>query len=156
MSFEGKTVEYTWLLYDGSESRGATVERTYKQKGTFTEILRVKDDQGNTAHNISTVYVVDPSDSGFGRMWVTYSPSRNVKPGDNIGFEAKIVFAEPADGSKEVWDFGDGSPLLETEPGRESGRPSRTYSQSGDYIVRVACNDVDGNQCVARVVVHVE
>ncbi len=86
---------------------------------------------------------------------MTYYPSLDVTAGDEIRFEAGMFFHDPAPGSKFLWDFGDGSPKVETEPDGAFARPKHVFQRPGEYIVKVEREDKDGNHCAAQIVVVV-
>ncbi len=50
---------YEWTFCDGSTAGGVKVQRSYDRAGTYTEILRVTDDQGRTDHDFAVVQVID-------------------------------------------------------------------------------------------------
>lgn len=155
-SFKGKIIEYKWLFCDGATGSGKEFTKTYNTNGMFTEILRVKDDKGNTAYNTSTVISMDTTLAGIGRMWLTYYPSLGLKAGNEVEFETRILFFKPVHGDHEVWDFGDGSPAMLTDSEKDYANPKHVYRKPGDYIVTVKRGDIAGNHIVARNVVHVE
>ncbi len=125
---------------------GPTVERRYARAGTYSEILKITDDEGRVDYDFALVQVVDREapDQQAPRVHAAYWPTLAIKPGDEVTFKVRSFRVEPDEGH-EQWDFGDGSPPVKTQsPGNadahaEDGYAITThrYERPGDYLVSV-------------------
>lgn len=160
-SMTGSIVSYEWTFTDGYTAQGPIQERTYREPGEYSEILKVVDDRGNVDYDFAVVQVYDKNHSGqtIPVMQPAYYPSLNIKPGDPVTF---LVRSFNTQTGSETWDFGDGSPEVQTQsepPDRqhftegEFAKTVHTYSESGDYIVSVERPDSLGQ--LARAHLHV-
>jgi murein DD-endopeptidase MepM/ murein hydrolase activator NlpD len=57
---DSRIARFEWSFTDGGSATGQRVERTYSQAGTYSEILKITDDQGRTDYDFETVNVLDP------------------------------------------------------------------------------------------------
>ena len=88
-------------------------------------------------------------------------PTVGIKPHDRVTFKVRSFYAE---GGREVWHFGDGSPPVEvqsgsnTDPHAEDGYAvtAHRYEKPGNYIVRVERTDQYGFKAIARLHVPVD
>lgn len=154
--------DYEWTFSDGTTALGSSVTRSYNQPGLFSEILKVTDTAGNVAYDFAEVHVLDPkkSDEYVPRIHAAYWPTFNNKVNELITFKVRSFGNE--DGS-EVWDFGDGSPLVTVKSNASADRHAKdgyaitdhTYQQPGDYLVRVQRSRKDGVTATARLHVRV-
>jgi hypothetical protein len=137
---------YEWTLSDGTTARGATVERRYHRAGTYSEILKVTDDEGRVDYDFALVQVVDREwpDRQAPRLHAAYWPTFGIKPGDEVTFKVRTFRVDPDEG-REVWDFGDESPPVETQsPGNADAHAqdgyavtAHRYDRPGQYVVSV-------------------
>jgi len=137
---------YEWTLSDGTTAEGPTVEHRYPGAGTYSEILKITDDEGRVDYDFALVQVVDRGspDQQAPRVHAAYWPTLAIEPGDEVTFKVRSFRVEPDEGH-ETWDFGDGSPPAKTQsPGNadahaEDGYAITThrYERPGDYIVSV-------------------
>jgi len=127
-------------------AEGPTVERRYARAGTYSEILKVTDDEGHVDYDFALVQVVDRDapDRQAPRVHAAYWPTFGIKPGDAVTFKVRSFRVEPDEGH-ETWDFGDGSPAVTTQspggadPHDPNGYAITThrYERPGDYLVSV-------------------
>src|SRR5262245_30619748 len=107
-SAAGKISRYRWTFGDGSTADGARIERTYKQPGSYSEILEVTDARGRIDHDFAIVQVLDRDQKEKlpPTIHACYAPTFEVRPGDPVTFKVRTF---RADIGNETWDFGDGS-----------------------------------------------
>ena len=94
---------------------------------------------------------------------VAYYPTFDIKPGDEVTFKVRS-FSIPVTEGKELWDFGDGSPKVETQSDgnavthAEDGYAvtSHRYTKPGNYLVCVQRSNARGQTAVGHVHVRVE
>lgn len=154
---------YEWTFSDGTKATGSEIERTYNQPGVFSEILKVTDKQGNIAYDFAEVHVLDPKnlEEYVPRIHASYWPSLKNRVGEPITFKVRS-FGNTT--GNEVWDFGDGSPLVSVKsdgnvkPLDENGYAvtKHTYQKSGDYLVKVQRSRDDGVTATTRLHVRVD
>jgi len=160
----GQIASYTWTFSDGKTARGAQVQRTYARPGTYSEILRVTDKDGNIAHDFALVYVLDPTkpDQQPPRVHAAFWPTSGIHAGDEITFKVRSFNVAPDEG-EETWDFGDGTPAVRT---RSDGNvqalapdgyaiTAHRYHEAGRYLVKVTRANRRGEPGTARLEVIV-
>ena len=159
----GKITRYKWSLSDGSTVLGDKVERSYKIPGTYSEVLKITDDEGNIGYDFSVVQIFDKDHPDYlpPAIHACYDPMFDIKPGDKIIFAVRSFHTTSG---REVWDFGDGSPkvTVQSDGNIKSRAPhgyavtTHRYKKPGDYIVTVKrCNE-RGHCAVAHLHVRVE
>jgi len=131
---DGTIVGYNWDLGDGSGASGKTITHTYTSAGTYTVLLVVIDDSGNTGSASKTVSVGENENPTAS---FNYSPS-NPRVDEDIYFNASD--SSDPDGTIESyeWDFGDNT----TDTGETV---THRYSSSGTYTVQLTVTDDSGN-----------
>lgn len=131
---DGTIVSYGWDFGDGRRASGKTTNHRYKVTGTFTVVLTVTDDTGNSASASQTITV---SQGGFPTASFVYSPTNPVV-GETVYFNASN--SSDPDGHIEsyAWDFGDGN----TASGQTV---THKFPDNGSYKVLLVVTDNDGN-----------
>ncbi len=96
-------VRFVWDFGDGSSATGATVTHRYSRAATYTIMLRVTNDIGQSASSSRPLTVSSTSPQVVARF--TFSPTT---PGatEDVFFNAQ---SSTVDNGRFVWDFGDGS-----------------------------------------------
>jgi murein DD-endopeptidase MepM/ murein hydrolase activator NlpD len=157
-SFTGDIVSYEWTFCDGTKAEGAVQEKSYEKAGEYSEILKVTDSKGNVDYDFSVIQVYDRDkpEKTIPVLQPAYHPSLNIKPGDPVTF---LVRTFNTDFGNEVWDFGDGSPLVtvksETVDRKNytKGKFAETvhsFSEPGHYVVGVERTDESGIKAIAH------
>jgi murein DD-endopeptidase MepM/ murein hydrolase activator NlpD len=141
---------YRWRLSDGSTADGPQVRRTYAKPGTFSEVVTITDEAGNTADDFMVVRVYPEvrADGTAAVVWVhaAYAPSLGLRPGDPVVFRAR-GFQTGA--GRDVFDFGDGSPPIAVPSNLDAAQHAANgygaivhhYRQPGVFLVRVERRD---------------
>ncbi len=159
----GTVARYEWTFCDGSTASGPKIERTYARGGEYSEILKVTDDLGNKSYDFAVVQVVDrekpepPAPS----IHVAYTPTMGLQPNDTVTFKVRTFGTTEG---KETWDFGDGSPAVETQSDGnvDDHAPNgyaiaiHHYRNPGDYLVRVERADGQGRKAIGRLFVQIQ
>jgi PKD repeat protein len=135
-------VSYSWNFGDGGTGSGVTATHPYGAAGTYSAVLQVTDDIGQTASTSKTVTVSNTSPTQPPTAVFTFSPSAPAL-GDTVFFNASN--SAPAPGrtiASYKWTFGDNSAPV------TSGSPTTTHvysaaSGAGSYtVVLVVTDDV--------------
>ena len=160
---EGIT-DYDWTFTDGTAARGAKVERRYDQVGEYSEILKVTDKNGRMDYDFSRVLAIDPDhpDQLPPAIHVVYYPTFGIQAGDEITFKVRS-FSIGATEGKESWDYGDGSPRVETQSDGNAVKLAKDgyavathrYQKPGHYLVRVQRSNERGETAIGHVHVRV-
>ena len=157
-SFSGNIVSYEWTFCDGTTAKGAIQTKTYDKPGEYSEILKVTDSKGKIDYDFTViqVYARGEEEQTIPAIQPVYYPSLDIKPGDPVTF---LVRTFNTDVGNEVWDFGDGSPLVtvksETVDRQDfiKGKFAETihsFSESGQYVVSVKRSDASGREAIGH------
>lgn len=161
-SATGKIARYDWEFTDGTKASGPTIEKKYPQSGVYSEILKITDAAGLVDYDFAMVQVIDRARSPEtpAGIHATYAPTMNIKPGDAVTFKVRTFGTTHG---KEVWDFGDGTPAVETQSDgnvkalAKDGYAITThsYAKPGHYLVKVERANPLGEKATARLHVRV-
>ena len=133
----------------------------------FHEVLKVTDAEGNSDYDFSSVHVIDPRtpDQYPPNLHATYWPTFGIQAGDEITFKVRGFNFTEQDHAPEVWDFGDGTPLVEVHSvdGRSAphavngyAATQHRYQEPGLFIATVRRESLTGLVATARLQVRVE
>ncbi|REJ92212.1 MAG: PKD domain-containing protein [Planctomycetota bacterium] len=160
----GDVANYDWTFGDGTTAKGPTVERTYDRPGTYSEILKVTDANGNFDYDFAMVQVIakDETQRYAPRLHAVYHPTMNIRSGDPVTFKVRSFNVDGP--GEEVWNFGDGSePVTVQSDGNSEPRAANGYAvtthafeKPGDYLVKVERMRADGVKAVAHLHVRVD
>ena len=156
-SFAGDIVSYAWTFCDGTTAEGAVQKKKYEKPGEYSEILKVTDSRGNIDYDFTVIQVYDrgETEQTIPAIQPAYHPTLNIKPGDPVTF---LVRTFNTDVGNEVWNFGDGSPLVTVKSetvDRQNfikGKFAETvhsFSEPGHYVVSVERSDESGLKAIA-------
>ena len=162
-SESGNINNYEWTLHDGRKLKGMKTRVKYPKPGMWCETLKITDAEGNEAYDFAHVMVLDPNDLEHypPNVNLNYHPTRNIKVGDEIRFQAR---AFRMIGGEELWDFGDGSPTQKTKSPAQAkmlaadgyAEITHRYSQPGTYLVTVKRTHENGIPAMSKLAVTVE
>jgi len=162
-SAAGDIARYDWTFTDGGEASGPTVDRVYRQPGTYSEVLKVTDNAGQVARDFAVVQVLDPSHRELlpPSIHAACYPTTNIRCGDAVTFKVRSFGTTEGE---EVWDFGDGSPLVRVRSDGNVAMHAKDgyavcvhhYARSGCYLVRVERSNKRGEKAVGHVIVEVQ
>ena len=155
---------YEWIFTDGSKAEGETVQRTYTQPGSYSEVLKVTDDKGRVSYDFAVVQVVaadaQDADEVPPTLHAAYHPTTGIEPGAEVTFKVRAFRTRHG---KETWDFGDGSPNIEVQSDGNAVKHAKdgyavtthAYAKPGDYIARVERSNERGETALAHLHVRV-
>ena len=132
----GTIVSYTWDFDDGNitTTSNPIITHAYETYGTFTVTLNVTDSEGkwDTASQQITVEKVPIADF----WWTPYYPQK----GETVTFNASSSTADGGIIISYAWNFGDGTPMVQTD------QPiiTHVYAETGDYLVTLNVTDSEG------------
>jgi murein DD-endopeptidase MepM/ murein hydrolase activator NlpD len=158
---ESHIARYEWTFTDGKKAWGPRVERSYSNAGTFSEILKISDDQGRTAYDFETVNVLDPKhpEQVPPSIQAAYWPTMGIAPGKPVTFKVRTFGTVEG---QETWFFGDGATATTRSDGNvvplaKNGFAATThvFTKPGDYIVRVERANQLGQKAIAHLWVRV-
>jgi hypothetical protein len=154
-------VRYEWTFTDGEKASGPRVEKSYSKSGTFSEVLKITDDQGRTAYDFETVDVLDPlhPEQVPPSIQAAYWPTIRIAPGKPVTFKVRTFGT--TDG-EESWTFGDGATATTKSDGNVDEHAKNgfaatmhVFTKPGDYIVRVERANRRGQRAIAHLWVRV-
>ncbi|MEX0928723.1 MAG: PKD domain-containing protein, partial [Balneolales bacterium] len=136
---------YEWTLSDGTVKDGLTIEQVYNEPGTYSEILKITDVEGNYGFDVTMVKVYEQGSTGkdgLPRIHAASFPSFNIKPGDLIYFQVRAF--DTTEGY-DVWNFNDGSKEVTVKSNIDAENHAKVgysivshrYREAGDYLVKV-------------------
>ena len=160
--FTGDIKSYEWTFTDGTKGEGAIQKKTYSKPGQYSEILKVIDNKGNVDFDFAVVQVYDRENPKLliPTIQAAFHPTMNLKPGTPITF---LVRTFNTDIGNEVWDFGDGSCLVQVKSetvSRENptnGKFAKTihsFSKPGHYIAKIVRSNENGFRALTHL--HIE
>ncbi len=134
---DGIIVTFEWDFGDGTSGSGENVTHTYTAEGTFSVVLRVTDDDGESATNSKTIYVSPPEPEGPSASF-TASPASGTSP-LTVHVDASATTYGEGTISQYRWNWGDGS----TGYGRTA---SHSYFSGGaqTYTITLTVTASDG------------
>lgn len=141
VSFSGKDSSddvsiqgYAWDFKDGQGSTAINPEHTFTEAGSYQVTLTVRDAAGLTDQAAVTITVEEPDNT---------APVARANANTTEG-PAPLEVLFNADSSSDdqgiasyQWNFGDGT-------GSTNKNPSKTFSEAGEYTVRLTVKDADG------------
>ena len=158
---DSRIARFEWTFTDGGKASGQSVERTYSQPGTYSEILKITDDGGHTDYDFETVNVLDPQhpEQTPPSIQAACWPTTGIAPGAPVTFKVRTF--STTDG-EETWSFGDGGEARTKSDGNvvplaKDGFAATThvFQKPGDYIVRVERVNRLGQKAIAHLLVRV-
>jgi murein DD-endopeptidase MepM/ murein hydrolase activator NlpD len=148
---------FEWQFADGTKSVGPLVERAYDRPGTYSEILKLTDSQGNVDYDFAVVQVLDPTRPTElpPSIHAAYYPTFGIEPGDAVTFKVRTFRTTEG---KETWDFGDGSPPVTVHSDGNAVQLAKDgyavtehrYERAGHYLVRVERVNQRGERATAH------
>ncbi|MFC2106312.1 PKD domain-containing protein [Candidatus Bipolaricaulota bacterium] len=139
---DGVVILFEWDFGDGTSGSGENVTHTYTTAGTYTVVLRITDDDGETARNSKTIYVSRAAPPG---------PTASFSASPTSGESVLTVFVDATDSSYDAgvisqykWTWGDGS----TGYGKTA---SHSYFSTGakTYTLTLTVDATDGKTATA-------
>jgi len=134
---DGQIIEYIWDFGDETTGRGRDPYHIYKESGSYTATLTVKDNSG-TRNN---------TDSGSKILRINTPPkaiitgSGLIRPEESYSFDGSKSYDPDGDAIISYeWDFGDES--------TGSGEiVQHTYKEPGSYLISLTVKDDTGVEC---------
>lgn len=157
----GRIAGYEWTFTDGTKAGGMKVERTYTEPGSYSEMVKVTDDQGRTSYDFAIVQVMGEDEKNIPpAIHPSFSPTMHLKPGDNITFKVRTF----RDHGGETWNFGDNTPPVHVESDGNAKALAKdgyaitqhAFAKPGDYIVSVQHTNERGERAIANLWVRIE
>jgi murein DD-endopeptidase MepM/ murein hydrolase activator NlpD len=146
---------FAWTLSDGRTVASARASIAYTQPGSYSEVLKVTDAKGHTAWDFCVVQIADKANPKRvpPSLHANYAPTFGIRPGQPVTFKVRTFRAA---GGDESWNFGDGSPVVQTNSKGGYAETVHRYAKPGDYLVRVLRTSENGLIGMARLHVRVE
>jgi len=143
---DGIILQFEWDFGDGTSGSGESVTHTYTTAGTFTVVLRVTDNDGETGRTNKTIYVSPAEPPGPAASFTTSSTSGTAPLA--VTFDASPSSYDAGVISYYRWNWGDGSTGY-TKMG------SHLYLSSGTYTVTLTVYATDGKTGTATKTISV-
>lgn len=130
-----------WDFGDGNTAEGLTVAHSYDSAGTYTVILTLVDESGQSDSAVKQVQVADQPSPDSPPVPIISARSAALI-GEDVVFDGSHSYAS-APLTAADWDFGDGT----TASGLTA---SHDYSVAGTYNVTLTLTDQNGRQGTAQ------
>lgn len=156
----GKIASYDWTFSDSTTATGAKIERSYAKPGSYSEIMKVKDDAGHVSYDFAIVQVIgDDLVNIPPTIHPSFAPTTNLRAGDPITFKVRTFRAKGG----ETWNFGDGTPPVKVESDGNAKALAKdgyaitqhSFTKAGDYIVSVENTNERGETATGHLWVRV-
>jgi|GEM_PF-845149 len=144
---DGSIASFDWDFGDGEKASGVQVHHTFRSAGEFKVRLTVTDNKGATNSRDRNIEVIDSGINLNPIAVINASTLFGQKP-LNVAFSASESFDPDGSIASFDWDFGDGN----TATGETV---LHTFSEDGNYTVKLTVVDNDGNLGSALVKVQV-
>jgi len=102
---DGIIVKFEWDFGDGTSGTGEAIAHTYDDAGTYTVVLRITDDGGESATAQKTIYIT-PADPAGPVASFTASPTSGTSP-LTVNVNASASTYEGGTITSYAWDWGD-------------------------------------------------
>jgi large repetitive protein len=129
-------VSYSWNFGDGGTGTDVTPSHTFGTAGTYSVVLIVTDDVGQTGTTSKPVPVSPTGQTVPPTASFVFSPTSPATNQDVFFNASSSVAAAGRSITTYAWDFGDGSPA----PGNTSA-PTHPYSRPGTFTVTLTVTD---------------
>ncbi|HER10199.1 MAG TPA: PKD domain-containing protein [Bacteroides sp.] len=160
--YDGEIVEYLWDFGDGNSAYGPVVSHTYAADSIFTVHVTITDNEGKTAGDSVTVFVIDPGDALSMPLMTTPVPETHRKI--EAIFHSRLPYVNPYDPDEVKVDavvmYPDGDSALVpcffhvparydqgdwiTDPGQQSWMVRFTTEQQGTHGLSLLLEDAGG------------
>jgi PKD repeat protein len=132
----GTIVSYQWDFGDGNVTSisDPIITHAYATYGTYTITLNVTDSEGKWDTESKQITVEKAPIADF--TWSPYYPQR----GETVTFDALASTPDGGTIVNYVWDFGDGTPIVE----ENDPITTHAYTATGDYMVTLNVTDSEG------------
>jgi murein DD-endopeptidase MepM/ murein hydrolase activator NlpD len=145
----GRIAQYEWQLMDGRVVKSSRATVRYSRPGSYSEILKITDPQGNVDYDFGVVQVVDAGSSALPpTIHAAYFPSIGLRPGQMVTFTVRsfgggrggevIEFGDGARGVVHSDDNVDDSGKRYTLNPRGYAMITHSYRKPGIYLVKVS------------------
>lgn len=133
----GSIATHAWQFGDGATATGPSTTHTYTTPGSYTAVLTVTDNTGQTHSQSVDITAVDPAAGAPPVAIFTAAPSTGVAP-LSVTFDGSQSY-DPEGGTLTYrWEWGDG-----TANGSGVGA-GHSYQTAGSFIARLVVTDPTG------------
>lgn len=132
---DGIITSWQWDFGDGRHGSGEEVNHTYNDSGTYTVVLVVMDDSGNTDSVSKTVTIGDAGIPIALFDVLTANPTVNT----DVDFDASDSYDLDGNIIRYDWNFGDGNTDADV-----NATITHQYTSANTYTVTLTVTDNDG------------
>lgn len=135
---DGAIQKYMWDFGDGTpQVSGAQATHTYQKSGNYRVILTVTDNSGTSCQNTIDDLIVRVNNPPVAEA----GTDKRGCVDEAIPFDGSASYDPDGEIRRYIWDFGDGSPTV------ESVSPAHVYASPGTYTATLTVYDNSGTTC---------
>jgi PKD repeat protein len=129
---------YSWDFGDGTTGSGVTTSHRYVAAGTYTVVLTVRDEAGQSGSASQTIGVGTSTPGPTANF--TFSPTNPVV-NEQVVFDASSSTTSQGQTITSLdWNFGDDTPIVHST----SRITTHTFSRTGTFVVNLVVTDSAG------------
>jgi len=131
LAYGSKIKSFRWAFHDGTSVNSARAEKVYDRPGTYMAALWVEDEKGSRDVDFCKVKVYSRNkvEDVMPILFLTYSPSRDIRAGQAVYFRG---WPQGAEAAIIRLDFGDGTVIEDFAPYSEV---SHSFQKRGVHVV---------------------
>ena len=162
-SSTGPIRSFEWTHSDGRKTIGPITTAQFSKPGTYFAQLKITDAAGRVDYDFvrAKIYSRKNVEQHPPRLHLAYHPTFNLKVDQPITFFGRAFYFTHGE---EKWDFGDGSPIIQTKSDGNVVQRAKdgyvvvehAYRMPGHYIVHVTRRNQHGHLSEDFLHIHIE
>jgi hypothetical protein len=141
---KNEIVSYEWKLSNGMVMIGKEIQTKFDHAGTYSEIVKITDAEGNYDYDFAVVKVYDGTsgEDVLPDIHATFFPTMDIRAGEKVFFQVRSRWTTEG---YDIWDFTDGSEPVQVKSNIDTAHHAKVgysivshrFAKAGDYLVKV-------------------